>query len=73
MYKTDSSWETAVEHQGLSLVLCDDLEGWDGRGQEARERGDIYTHICMYVYTYGCFLSLYSRNQYNTVKQLSSN
>ena len=26
----DGEWETAVCHRGLSLVLCDDLEGWVG-------------------------------------------
>ena len=36
-------------------MLCDDLEGWDGRG-----------HMC----AYGRFTLLYSRNQYNTAKQL---
>ena len=37
-----SSWEAAVEHSGLSAMLCDDLEGQDGGG--AREGGDICTH-----------------------------
>ena len=37
-----SSWEAAVEHSGLSSMLCDDLEGQDGGG--AREGGDICTH-----------------------------
>ena len=23
-------WEAAVQHKGFNLVLCDDLEGWDG-------------------------------------------
>ena len=32
MSKTDSWWEAAVEHRGLSSVLGDDLEGWGGRG-----------------------------------------
>ena len=30
--------------RGLNLVLCDDLEGWDGRRREAREEG-VYVHI----------------------------
>ena len=31
----------------LSLVFCDDLEGWDrrGGGREAQEGGDICIHI----------------------------
>ena len=40
--ETASYWEAAVWHRELNLVLCDDLEGWDGGGgQEAQERGDI--------------------------------
>ena len=32
--KMDSWWEVAVERGDPSLVLCDDLEGWDmGRGE----------------------------------------
>ena len=30
MCKIDSYWEPAVEHREPSLVLCDDLHGWDG-------------------------------------------
>ena len=26
-------------------MLSDDLSGWDGRGREVQEGGDIYTHI----------------------------
>ena len=52
----------------LSLVLRDDLEGWDqGAGEcerEAQDRGDTYN--------YAGFM-LYGRNQHNTVKQLTSN
>ena len=40
--------------------------GW-GKRREAQEGGDIY------VYNYGSFVVLYGRNQYNTVKQFSSN
>ena len=44
---------------------CDDLEGWGGgMGGGSRGKG------CMY--TYGWLVLLYSRNQHNTVKQLSS-
>ena len=42
-------------------------EGWDGRGE-----GGIYMYICTYTYNYDWFV-LYSRNQRNIVKQLSSN
>ena len=27
-------WEVAVKYKKLSLVFCDDLEGWDGDGWE---------------------------------------
>ena len=30
MCKIASEWEVAVYHRELSLVLCDDLEVWDG-------------------------------------------
>ena len=35
--------EFAIGHRKLSLVLCDNLEGWDGvRGvREVQEEGDI--------------------------------
>ena len=26
-------------------MLCDDLDGWDGRGREVQEGGDICIHI----------------------------
>ena len=45
MFKTDSWWEVAVQHKELSLVLCDDLEGWDG-GWAGGSRGRGY----MYMY-----------------------
>ena len=43
-------------HRELSLVLCDDLEGWN-RGVHARlKREDIYiyiyTHTYIYIYTH---------------------
>ena len=31
MCKIDSWWEAALQHRELSSVLCEDLEGWDGR------------------------------------------
>ena len=45
MYKTDSQWETAIEHRELSPVLCDNLEGQDEAwgGKEAQEGENIYT------------------------------
>ena len=48
MYKIDSQWE-AVQHRGPGLVLCDKLEGRDGRG-EAGSRGREY--IYSYIYNY---------------------
>ena len=51
---------------GTCQVLCDELEQWDGVGEEGsfkREGTDGYlrlTHL------------LYGRNQHNIVKQLSS-
>ena len=51
----------------LSLVLCDDLEGWDGvknwRG-DLRRRG--------HMYTYGWFM-LCGRSQHHIIRQLSPN
>ena len=41
---TESQWEAAVQHREITSVLCNDLEGWDGR-REAQEREDICTHI----------------------------
>ena len=41
-------------HREPSLVLCDDLEGWDGgRGRSSRGKGCIYN--------YGQFVLLYGR------------
>ena len=48
MCKIDSSWEAVVQHREVSLVLCDDLEGWDGEGgKEAQEGGDMQTYVCI--------------------------
>ena len=41
MCKIDSQWEAAIWRRELSSGLCDDLEGWHGRGKEAQEGGDI--------------------------------
>ena len=32
-------------------MLCDDLEGWDGRGEREVQKGED-THICIYTHTY---------------------
>ena len=46
MCKTDSQREPAVQHRELSLVLCDDLDGWDGGGGEREvQREGIYVYI----------------------------
>ena len=43
--KTDSPWKPAVNHRKLSLVLCDDLEGWEcGGGWEGGPRRKGYTY-----------------------------
>ena len=45
--ETDSSWEAAIEHRELNVVLPDDLEGWgEARGcKQPQEGGDICIHI----------------------------
>ena len=48
-----SPWYTVkdkskVQDREFSLVLCDDLEGWDGGGgREAQEEGDICIPIAV--------------------------
>ena len=60
--RVNSWWKVAAWHQELSLLLCDDLERWDGGSRrEAQEGGDVWT------------LWLMDMNQYHIVKQLSSN
>ena len=41
--KVDSMWGFAVRHRGLTPVLCDNLEWWDGvgDGRGIWEGGDI--------------------------------
>ena len=36
-----------MERKELSLVLCDDLGGWEGRvsGRHTREKTDVYTWL----------------------------
>ena len=49
------------------LVHWDDPEGWDGEGGgRGFQDGE---HMC----THGGFMSVYSKNNYNTVKQLAPN
>ena len=46
MCKINSQGEAAVWHSELSLVLCNDLERWDGEGgRQAQEGGDVSAHI----------------------------
>ena len=44
-------------------MLFEDIEGWDGVGKEAQDRGDIYIHIadscCHMAETNTTFLSNY--------------
>ena len=47
MCKPDDKWEADGQPRELSLVLCDDLEGWDGGsggGGRLRREG-IYVDI----------------------------
>ena len=47
IYKLPCVKQTAsgkLVYRGFSLVLCDDLEGWDGAGREVREGGGICIH-----------------------------
>ena len=41
---------------------CDDPEGWDGEGDGRGVRDGEH------VYIHGLFMSVYGKNQYNTVK-----
>ena len=45
IYKIDSQWEFAVWHRNPKLVLCVNLEGWDGR-----EVGGMFKNKGTYVY-----------------------
>ena len=65
----------------LSLVLCDNLEGRDGRGWEgdSRGRGLMYTHTHTHTHTHTPTPTRMAASQCcmaetnNIVKQLSSN
>ena len=54
--KQMASWEPAIKHSKINLVLYDDLGVWDGDGLEGGPRGRGY------MYTYNWFTSLYNRN-----------
>ena len=50
-------WEVAINHRKLSLVLCDNLNGWDGGGVGVEvggrsKRKGIYIHIHIYIHTH---------------------
>lgn len=45
MWKIDSSWEASVEHRDLSSVLCEDLEGFDGRVGAGLRREVIHVFL----------------------------
>ena len=40
--------KSAIKHRELNLVLCDDLDEWDGK--DVQEGRDI--HVCIYIYRY---------------------
>ena len=44
---TDGERKAAIEHRELSLVLCDDRDGWDGGKKEGGSRGKRY--MCVYI------------------------
>ena len=48
-------------------VHWDDPEGWDG------ERGGRGVQDGEHMHTHGSFMSMYSKNHYNIIKQLASN
>ena len=48
----------------LKPGLCNNLEGWDGEGQEGRD-------ICIPMAD--SFMFMFGRNQHKSVKQLSFN
>ena len=44
-------------------MLCDDLEGWDGRKEgDFRGRGNAYIYIYVYVYIYiYIYINIYTK------------
>ena len=46
------------------LVHWDDPERWDGEGGARR----VHMYNTEHMYTHGCFMSMYGKNQYNIVK-----
>lgn len=45
MSKTDSQWEPTLKHRKLSLPFGDELEEWDGEGNEGLKREGMYAYI----------------------------
>ena len=68
IFKIDSQWESAVWLRELKQGLCDDLEGWSGKGdrREVREGDDMGEPMAD-----SCWC--YDRKLQNPVKQLSFN
>ena len=44
--KIDSYWEVSLEYRELSLVLCDNLEGWEGVGRRFKRE---WTHVYLWL------------------------
>lgn len=51
MCKLDGWWGPAMKHGKLSLILCDELDGWDdGIGRRLREEGTyVYKWLIDYM------------------------
>ena len=65
--KIDSQWAFAVWLRELKSGFSNNLEGWD------RERGGREIQVGWDMGISGRFMSMFGRNQCNTVKQLSFN
>ena len=63
---SNKTWNKTQWYRKLSLALCDGLEGRGG-GRSLKTEG-----MPKYMQNYD-WSALYGRNQYNIVKQLSSN
>ena len=59
-YGNEFEFYSVREHREPSLVLCDNLERWDG-SREGRARGRVcvcityvyvYVCVCVYIYTH---------------------
>ena len=66
--KLDSQWKFTVWCRELKSSAL-----WHLKGVELSERWEGDSGGRVYMYTYGWFMLVYERNQYNIVKQLSSN